>query len=309
MKKFYPLLLTALALATVNSYADIDPDDFGIEGIDSPIKDAEDGPFKIRFQGDYVRPAKVKDSFNFHKLTFATAQAEIGMVFYYDECIEEGANVTVFYENSYLEWKSNPFFNQTDYNTAGFTLGAFSKRLANWTWNGQLTVSFDNLKYWNISDYMYYDILLWGRYNVLDNLGFHIGFFAETGMKIDRVYPVIGIDWVYDCHWKLNAIFPLNMSIVYTLDTSWSFALGARIFDERNRVGKNQFLSEGLWHYQAAGAEIGVYYALGKRLTANIHAGSTLGGRIRIGNKNWEHRQRIRLDPAPYAGGEITYNF
>lgn len=309
MRKLYPFLLVSFSLFSTVIYADIDPDDVGPENIETPLKEAQSGPFKFRVLGDYIGKAKVKNSWGFHKLTFGTVQAEAGLVYYYDECINEAANVTVFYENTVLDWKSNPYFNQTDYSTAGITLGATTQRLPNWTWNGQLSISFDNLKYWNFSDYMYYDILLWGRYEFCDNIGVHIGFFAETGMKIDLVYPVIGVDWTYNEHWKVSAVFPLNVSIVYSYNKTWSFDVAARFFDERNRLGKNQYLSQGLWHYQSTGAEVGINFTPGKWISANIHAGTTVGGRLKIADKNYNHRQRIRLDPAPYAGGEIEVNF
>lgn len=308
VKKLFCFILTALTITHPAIYADIDPDDVGSEKIDAPITNAESGPFTIHLQGDYIGKTKIKDSYGFHKLSFGTAEAQASMVFYYDECLQEGANIELFYENTMLDW-DNPYFDQSDYSTVGFALGGFSKRLTGWTWTGQVIVNFDNLKYWNFSDYMYYDFFMWGRYELCHNLGAHIGFYAETGMKVDRVYPIIGIDWVYNCNWKINAIFPMNMSIVYTLNPNWSFALAARIFDERNRVGNREFLSRGLWHYQSSGAEFGAYYKLANWLSANIHAGYTIGGHLKVSDRNNNHGHRFRLEPAPYAGGDVSVNF
>lgn len=289
--------------------ADLDPDDVGSERIGEPFDEAENGPFKFRVLGDYIGEAKIKNSYGLHKLQFATVQAEAGMVVYYDECYEEGINITAYYEETQLNWKSNPFFNQEDYSSAGFTVGAFSKRLPNWTWAAQLFVAFDNLKYWNFNDYMLYDLLLWGRYEYNDCLGLHIGFYAETGMKIDRLYPIIGVDYTFNEQWKINAVFPTNMSIMYTLNKCWAFGIAGRVFDERNRVGENQYLSEGLWHYLTSGGEFGIYFTPKKWVYVNVHAGTTFGGRIKISDRHNNHRQRIRLDPAPYAGGEVALSF
>ncbi len=305
-KKNLALFFNLSFAITSCAFCDIDPDDIGAKHED---KADERGPFHVEMHADYVSKAKVKDSEKFHKLTFGSAQIEAGAIYYYDPCYEEGANVTVFYENTLLDWDSNPNFKQEDYSAAGFTLGGFSKRLPDWTWKGQLVVNFDNLKHWTFSDYMYYNMLLWGRYEVCDNVGLHIGFLGETGMKIDRVYPVIGFDWTYNCHWKINAIFPVNMSVVYTLNPTWSFALAGRVFDERSRVGKHEHLSEGLWHYQQSGAELAVFFTPTKKISANLHVGTTFAGHLKIADKHYHHGSRVHLEGSPYAGGELDIKF
>lgn len=311
MKKIFPLLLVGIAIFsfTFHLHADDDLEDIGSEKVEEPADDSAGGPFKIKFTADIVGKTKVQNSFSKQHLYFGTGQVEVGFVYYYDPCLEEGANVSVFYQNTYLNWKSNPFFRQKDISTVGFSLGAFSKRLPDWTWSTRVAVNFDNIEYWNLRDYMYYDLLLWGRYEYCDNFGIHIGVLAYTGMKIDLVYPVIGIDWKYNDKWQFNAIFPMNVSIVYNFNKAWSVALAGRFFNERHRVRESEWLSKGLWRYQVTGAELGLYYNPAKWLSANIHAGTTLGGRLKIGSRHYHHRQRIRLDPAPYAGGELTLNF
>ena len=280
-----------------------------LKGLNLLEKRPPAGPFRIHALGDAVGKAKIKNSFRGNNLYFSTGWAEAGFVYYYDACIEEGASVALVYQNTYLDWQSNPYFSQKDITTLTLDFAGFSKRLCKWDWNGQLSINFDNVGYWDVSDYMYYDLLLWGRYAYFKNLGVHIGFLAETGMKMDRVYPIIGIDWTYDCHWKLNLIFPLNISVVYTINNAWSFTIASRFFDERHRVKKKEWLSEGLWHYQSTGVEFGVNYNYHKWIVANIHAGTTLGGHLKIADRHYKHRQRIHFDSAPYAGGEITVSF
>ncbi len=301
--------MTGLTFINTQISADVDPQDIGSENIKAPEEEAGAGPFKLRALVDVVGKAKVKNSFANNHLYFSTGQGEAGLVYYYDACIEEGANVVLLYQNTYLDWEANPYFTQKDISTLGLELGGFTKRLPDWTWSGQLTINFDNVGYWNFQDYMYYDMLLWGRYAYCKNIGLHIGFLAETGMKMDRVYPIIGVDWEYDCNWKVNLIFPLNISVVYTINTAWSVAFASRFFDERHRVKKKEWLSEGLWHYQSTGAEFGINYTPTKWISANLHAGSTLGGHLKIADRHYKHRHRVRLDPAPYVGGEVTVNF
>ena len=69
------------------------------------------------------------------------------------------------------------------------------------------------------------------------------------------------------------------------------------------------FWSKALWRYTNSGIELGINYRPYDRVAANIHVGSTLGGRLKVANHDYEHRQRFNLDPAPYAGAEVDVNF
>jgi hypothetical protein len=290
-------------------FGDIDPTDVGPENINEPFEEVKQGPFSIDVTADFIGRTKLRDTSGFHNLKLGSGQIEFAMVYYYEPCIQEGANVSVIYQNTDLQWRSNPYFSQSNYTTAAVTLGFFSKRLPEWTWNTKLWVYFDNLEYWNASDYMYYDLLLWGRYDYCDNIGVHIGFFAETGMKMDRLYPVIGIDYTYSERWKISFVFPLNMSLVYTINRTWDIALAARIFDERNRAKPHDYWSKALWRYTATGIELGVDFHPTASVSANLHVGSTVSGRLKVSDHKYQHRQRISLDPAPYAGGEVQVSF
>ena len=208
-----------------------------------------------------------------------------------------------------LDWKDNPFFTQKDYDTVSLNFGGATQRFTDWTWRGQISVNFDNIEYWNIDDYMTYDLLLWGRYACRPDIGFHIGFLALTGMKIDRVYPVIGIDWTYNRFWKINLIFPMDLSVVYSPNACWEISLAGRFFFQRNRVKKDQYLSRGLWFYTSSGLELAVKYKPRKWISVNIHAGEDFGGHLKVANRHYKEGRRLRFDGAPYGGAEIDINF
>jgi hypothetical protein len=209
----------------------------------------------------------------------------------------------------HLDWTNNPFFEQQNFGELIVGLGAFTKRIPNWLWQAQVTMNMDTEhRNWNL--YTNYDLLLWGRYTTCNpDINLHVGFWMQTGMKIDHIYPIIGFDWVFAEDWKLNLVFPMNVSLVYTMDDSWSIALAGRFFDIRRRVGRDEPLSQGLFQYHNVGAELAVNYKLCDWLHANVHAGYTLWGKYKISNRENKHPTHFDIDSSWYAGGQLGVNF
>lgn len=308
MKKLKTLTTTLLfAFAALTADDDIDFEDLSNE----QIQHESDGPFTIELSGDWIGPAKF-DRHNFGdscRLKFATGQIDMNMVYYYDPCYQEGTSIGLSYTRTRLDWRLNPFFTQKDYDMIGLNFGGFSQRFRDWTWRGQVTINFDNLEHWRIHDYMTYDLLLWGRYAFRPNINVHLGFLAFTGMKIDRVYPIIGFDWTYNENWKMSMVFPMDISLTYTVNDCWSILGAMRFFNQRHRVKKDQFYSEGVWFYSSSGAELAVKYNPTKRISANVHAGINFGGHLKVANRHYRQGHRFKFGEAPYAGGELNVNF
>lgn len=265
-------------------------------------------PFNLSVRFDGVQSTEIKKGyFKKDDVRFAEGEVELGMVFYYDKDYKEGAQAAVSYTSTLLEWKNNPWFEQDRFNTFTLSLAAFTERLHKWFWRAQLNINID-ANNCNIGDYGFYDLLLWGRYEFCKNVGVHLGFIAQTGMRMDRVYPIFGFDWKISNNWKLSLVFPVNMALEYTLNSCWSVALAARTFDFRHRVGKHQCHARWLVRYQNTGAELAVNYK-NSRLSANIHAGYALGGKVTISTPTNNHPRHYRLEAAPYAGAEVIVNF
>lgn len=309
MKKLFRHL-TTICLITAASLAadeDIDVEDLSNEQIQYEAA----GPFSIEISGDWIGRAEF-DHKHHHDLSdfrFATGQIDVSLVYYYNPCFQEGASIGLSYTRTRLDWNCNPFFTQKDYDMVSVVLGGATQRLECWNWRAQVTINFDNIEHWTLEDYMTYDLLLWGRYAYRPNFGVHIGFLALTGMKIDRVYPIIGFDWVYDCNWKLSLVFPMDISLTYTIDQCWSVLLAGRFFNQRHRVKRDQFFSEGLWFYTSSGAEIAVKYRPTCRITANLHGGIDFGGHLKVAKRHYKEGHRFSFGSAPYIGGEIDINF
>lgn len=313
-KKLYPLLM-ALALGNGALQADYDQIDFvntqlpkGPSNIKPGFLAGGSGAFAIEVNGDYISRSSFKDSnYDDHKVSFSGFDIDASMVFYYNEKYSEAANIEISYNRTNIRWK-NYFFEQTIFNTATVAIAAQTSRMCNWTWKGKLALNMDT-DHFDFDQYSTWDCFVWGRYSYNCNWGLHMGIITLTGMKIDHVYPIIGFDWMINDRWKLNAVFPVNLSLVYVLNDYWYFELKGRAFETRNRVGKNENLSQALVQYFNRGVEFAVNYDVGSSIEANIHAGYAFGGSVRVSNRNNRDSERHRFEGAPYVGAEFLIRY
>jgi len=268
----------------------------------------EDGPFHFSAKGDWIQEAKIdKRCFPHNHVKFADVQIEANAVVYYNKACKEGLAVGLGYEHVRFEWNKNIYFDRKNFDEVTFALTAFSARLDGWVWQAQVAMNWDT-RYWDFEYYTDYDFFLWGRYEFCCDVNLHAGFYAQTGMKVDHIWPVLGFDWkINDC-WKLNLIYPFNMSLVYSYDECWSVALAVRLFNVRYRAEKHAPLPKALMQYINRGLELAINYN-GKYISANIHGGMTAGGQFRISNKNNKHKRHFDFDGSPYAGGQISIKF
>ena len=312
MKKLSALLLAGMMTFTAQlKAADYDLDSAGPENFQQfnpEFAEKQTGPFTVSIKGDWFAKAKLR---HHHRgnLRYAHAEANAVATVWYNECNQEGLQFGVGYEYSKLDWHSNPFFRKKNYHTFTASTTYFTQRLCDWKWVASLNYNIDAEK-WNFNKYSTWDILLWGRYSYSDCFGIHTGIYAETGMKMDRVWPVLGFDLQITERIKLNAVYPLNMSLVYTVNENWNVAGVVRTFSDRHRAGDKGFYRKAVWRYSNMGTEGAINYVTDSgRINANAHAGYALGGRVRIANMHNHHSRNRRLRGCFYAGGSLSYNF
>jgi hypothetical protein len=145
-------------------------------------------------------------------------------------------------------------------------------------------------------------------YQANPNANIHLGVVGTAGLHFTRYLPMIGFDFSKNS-WKINAVFPTNVSLVYAFNKAWSINTAVRWFLSRQRLGKTEHrhLKEGLVTYLNGGAEVGVNYIMMEGLAELcIHAGETFGGRARTGDERNNHRQTYRVKPAPYFGASLN---
>lgn len=274
--------------------------------------DEDGGPFRFDLNYNaYGRTKFDKKKFRHEHFTYSDFNIQGTMIVHYNKCYKEGISLTLGYDRTFLNWKKNRYFHQHKFNTATFSVQGFTKRACDWLWIASAGINIDT-DHFDINQYATYDFLLWGRYDysTCPDVGVHVGFLAQTGMKIDRVYPILGFDWKINEKFKLNAVFPVNISAVYHYDCNWSFELAARTIDSRHRVGNHNRYKKGIFEYRAVGAELGANYEYDNWLEVNLHAGVLLGGMLKITNQRHKHAHHLNIEGgAPYAGGEVQVNF
>jgi len=308
MKKIAPLLFMICICITTKLQADIQTDIWGLETIEPPKK--QQGPFRIEGEFDSVAESHFKKKgFEDEKLGYSNYSGTVGMAFCYFPKAREAYAAAVSYTYAHIGWKQNPFFKQQDFDVVTLALRLYSNRFCDWIWKGELGVNMD-VNNFNWSQYVNYDLTLWGRYDYRENIGLNIGVIVQTGMKLDRVYPIIGFDWQMSEKWSLNAIFPVNISLQYQYTCDWKIAAAMRFFDARYRVGKDERLSSGLVAYRNSGIELAALFdSENSDIEANVHVGSTLGGLLRISNSQNRNVTHFYVNPSLYVGGQIVWSF
>lgn len=312
MEKFKKtfLWLGALSLCCGSISANDIDDSFQDASAEKQIEpaEAENKPFKVMAYGDWIGSSKIDKKHHHHQnVKFYIAHVQAEAVVYYNPHCEEGLSLELGYTRSRFDWNKNRFFDTKDMDQLHLTLTGFSNRVHNWLWNGYVTATWEP-RYNDFWEYTNYDILLWGHYTCTDTFNMHIGFLAETGMRIDHIYPVIGFDWVINDKWKLNAVYPMNMSLVYTINHAWSAAAAIRFFELRYRFGEHQCLKKALLEYRNNGLELALNYH-SESITGNVHVGGTFGGEFKVANRHNKHKKHFDLESAVYAGAEASIKF
>ncbi len=308
MKKTLYTLLLALATSTT-LFADYNQIEYSDLQISEAQQGGTGGPWNIDVNYDIIGKSKFnKHGFKDQKIKFSALDVDASIVFYHNPDYKEAANFELGFDRTIIDWKENPYFTQTEFDTVNLSFGAITERLCNWLWKTKVTINIDT-KHKDLGLYSTYDALAWGRYNYCNDIGVHMGILVLTGMKIDHVYPILGFDWTINEYWKLNAIFPVNMSVVYTYDQNWSFDTAIRAFQTRYRVGEHQPLPKAITLYQSVGVELGVNYNIKDQIHFNFHLGSTLGGKLKVANRNNKQPHHFKFESAPYAGVEMDWRF
>jgi len=303
------VLLLSWSALQADSAMEMDADQVPYGSETLPRTEDAKNPLKISANANFVGKAKFeKHDEKGQSLQYSDEEVDARFIYYYNPRHQEGAYVTVGYNNTRLRWKENPYFDKHDFHTASLTLGAFTHRICNWLWLGSININLDT-DHPNLSEYANYDAMFWGRYTYHSDIGFNVGLLIQTGMKIDHLYPIIGIDWQISDKWTLNLVYPVNISLQYAICDYWSVSVAGRAFESRNRAGSHEPLPKALITYRNTGVEVDLDFDYKEWISANLHGGYSFGGTLKIANRHYEHKHRLPFKSAGYIGGEVGMKF
>lgn len=199
-------------------------------------------------------------------------------------------------------------FDQKHINNLLVQLGATTMEEEKWKLDGGLGLQI-NTDHFSLSRYTFFSGIIHGKYDYAERTNLHVGIECFTGMRYTRVLPLIGFDYTFSDKLKLNAVFPVDMSLVYSLTDHVSLDATIRYMLSRQRLNNHGDNNRRLVAYRNWGAEGGITYAVNSRCKLNLHVGETFGARMRLSDRNDKHRKHLKLNSSLYYGLEASFAF
>lgn len=206
------------------------------------------------------------------------------------------------------DWPENPYFDETDFSYLAFSLGGFTTAFCNWQWQGTLTLQIDP-RYFQPILYALYDGQMWGRYTYNEDVGLHLGFLAEVGLYKTRAWPILGFDAVLSPRWKLNLVYPLQLSLEWLWTERLKWALSAQFLRSRHRVAKDEPLSRAIFEYQTIGIEADLIWLWRGMPVVKGFVGRTCQGYFKITNNHDSNATYEKFNGSFYGGGMVMVGF
>ncbi|EKE08104.1 MAG: hypothetical protein ACD_17C00345G0001 [uncultured bacterium] len=188
-----------------------------------------------------------------------------------------------------------------------FALTFLSTGLDTWRWIARVDYSIDAKHFAKPKTYGLFSMLVWGTHELHPQWHYHIGAFGYTGFEGQEVYPIIGIDYTPNAHWKFQTIFPMNYSIAYKFSDRWRLSLQGRPLRERFRVGKYELSPRSIFNYSTMGTEFNLSYEKFLHLDWEIFVGYNFGGSFYLKDQSGHQSLYTNVQGAPYAGASLNW--
>ena len=199
-------------------------------------------------------------------------------------------------------------FKQKHFDNLLLQFDASTNEIENWKWDAGLGLQI-NTDNFSLSRYTFFNGVIHGTVDYTEYSHLHVGVLGFSGMHYTRLLPIIGFDWKINDTWKLNAVFPVDMALVYSINDNWSIDASIRYMLSRQRLNHNSYNSRGLVAYRNWGAEAGINYAFNDSFRINLHVGNAFAGRMRISNQSDSKRKHLELDSSLYYGASASISF
>lgn len=268
----------------------------------------------VHFDGEFRDVGKAK--FYTHPIKGTHADYQDAHAFlYYSHYLNPDNALSWKVGYSFLDfnWLHNPRFSDSDYHFANASLGWVSTSITHWRWILATGVSVDARTFDFGHSGVYYG-MMWGRYAFSECIGMHIGWAGYAGVKNGYLLPILGIDWRASKRWKVNAIFPVNLSIEHMFNKYWSSSLEFATFGRPYRFpmrvhgGKDGY-ENGIFSVYSNGVELDIKFNTGGAFQASFGGGWNFGGWILIKDHANHHGKYYKFDGAPYIQSKLGFSF
>jgi hypothetical protein len=257
-------------------------------------------------------------SAKFHKRSIENSHMhyrDAAVSLYYSQFLNSQNYLTYGLGYAYLDldWHKNPRFQEDSYNFAVASIGYVTTGLDKWRWVFSAAGSVDA----ETLDFAHSAVgygLVWGRYHFSSITGVHIGALGYGGIRNHYVLPIVGFDFNLSPEWKLNAIFPLDISLNYQWASHWATSIAASSFGGPYRTPKRAHRGVGrfehaIFEVYSSGVEIDLNYDSHHFITAGVGVGWDFGGWILIKDAQNRHGKYYKFDAAPYGTATLSLTF
>jgi hypothetical protein len=207
-----------------------------------------------------------------------------------------------------VNMKENPDFNETIFNYVNLLIGGFTKAFPDWLWRVTFAAYLDTEES-SLVDYALYQGVLWGKYDLCKCVELDFGLIVESGLKKTKVWPIIGLIYLASPKWQISALYPVDISVNYVINTCWTAATSVRLLRSRHRVKENEINSQGIFEYRTTGIEFDLIYSPWLRFSVTGFAGSTGKGDLKISNRNDHYATHFKFNGSFYAGVTALLSF
>lgn len=268
-----------------------------------------DQPLSIIAENDMISKARrTRHQSHHHCKRLGYSQAKVLGTYTIKTSDLNGVTLGIGFAENRLHITGKSPIEQKHFHNMLFNIGGFTKAIEKWRWDASVELQ-TNTDHFALSRYTFFTGLLSGKYSWQDNKNLYAGLIGTTGLRYTRVLPIVGFDYQTAGKWHFNAIFPLNISAVYLLNTAWTVDVGMRSFLSRQRLGEHDKLRRGFVTYRNWGVEAGINYKCNEHLNINLYAGEAFNGRLRLSHHNNRDREHVQFKPSAYCGLLARINF
>ncbi len=291
MKRLFLLLLLPFSMVA----QEWDQDVFYIQNIPSPAY-----PFSL--SGTYINVNEThfrKPDLADQSLKYRQWNTVFAYTHPFNEC--NGLILGAAWLGSEVNMEENIDFDETEFDYFNFSAAHYISSFPDWVWTVSLTAYLDAANF-SLIDYALYQGVLWGRYTWCQPLELDFGLMVEAGLRKEKVWPIIGFVFTPSERWRISAVYPIDLSIAYSLHPALTAAASIRYLRSRHRVGEEEPNSQAIFDYRAAGIEGDLNFTPYPFLSVTGFAGSTLNGDFEISNRNNKRTKHLKFARSLYAG-------